>query len=452
MKYTTNLKVDAIYDENGTNNPFLEALPELMIKDELFSKIASAPPLPEELKNGFERRNLGLYQLPALFVPMDYMYDMYDFIYRTIQSTYMTENSYESIRQINYNIFENITAVKKMQFCSQAECGAVLGVPGIGKTSSLRHCLGTMPQVIVHQKYHGEMLYCHQITHLFVECPSDCSIKTLGHNIAYAIDKALGTNYASTIWQFKRASVGMVALTIKQLCATYHIGVIIIDEIQNLITTNAAMRQNPKLIKFLVELMNDTSTSIVLVGTLESDELFSREDHLKRRTRGLRLLPMEYDNVYKKFLQNIWQYQYTEEPTMLTENFAKLIYTASAGITSYIIKIFIEAQSKAILAGARGINEDIIRETITTLSIIKTKTYTAGVSISRFTTPETGVIDFDSLQNVVSTQRFRRGRRPKARSAYDLLQLLMDIHDIDECEKILLENHLLEVFHDLSFS
>ena len=448
MKYFTNLKADAVYDDNGSHNPLLEALPDLLSKKELFSQIMSIPELDDKTYLSGQKRAALMYQLAEMFIPLDYMYDMYNCIYRAIQSTYLTQNCYDSIRKMNYSIYDNITAVKKLQFCTQSESGAILGVPGIGKTSSLRHCLRTMPQIIAHQNYHGEMLYCQQITYLFVECPADCSIKTLGHNIGYAIDKALGTNYSTTLWRCTRETVGAVALTIKQLCATYHIGVIVLDEIQNVIAMNTVKRQNARLIKFLIELMNDTSTAIILVGTLESDLLFLREDHLKRRTRGLRLLPMEYDNVYKGFLQSIWEYQYTEKTVELNENMMKLIYTASSGITSYIVKIFTESQARAISIGAKAINERIIKETISALSIVKPKAYNTGLSISSFATRQErqefnqGI---DRIKEISVSKTIKRGRPAKMRDSKDILALLDSVKDLDTCEKILLQNNLLEV-------
>lgn len=47
-------------------------------------------------------------------------------------------------------------------------------------------------------------------------------------------------------------------------------------------------RQVKPLIKFLVELTNDTSTAVYFVGTPLAEELFVAQEHLKRRTRGIR--------------------------------------------------------------------------------------------------------------------------------------------------------------------
>lgn len=84
----TDSKINAVYTESPENNPFLEALPPLLTKRELFSKIMSIPESPKSVQNKSEReRRRALQQLSAIFLPMDYMYDMYDTVCRVIEST-----------------------------------------------------------------------------------------------------------------------------------------------------------------------------------------------------------------------------------------------------------------------------------------------------------------------------------------------------------------------------
>lgn len=86
------------------------------------------------------------------------------------------------------------------------------------------------------------------------------------------------------------------------------------------------------LIRFLVELTNDTSTGIYFVGTPLAEELFLSEKHLKRRTRGIRLLPMKPDSAYREFLERLWKYQFTVETAPLTDKLANKLYDYSGGI------------------------------------------------------------------------------------------------------------------------
>lgn len=270
-----------------------------------------------------------------------------------------------------------------------------MGVPGIGKTSTIQRCLSTMPQVIIHTKYQDKQFYTKQINYLVVECPSDCSVKTLAFNILSAIDRAIGSEYFTQAGSLKSISSSALTTRLKIICMNHHIGLIVIDEIQNAIQTAARNKQTRPLIKFLVELTNETSTGICFCGTLEAEELFMKQEHLKRRTRGLRLLPMKFDMTYRKFISSLWEYQATLQKAELTEKLMKQIYDLSAGIPAYIVKIVQEAQAQAILSGREKITYESIKQAVSYLGIEVPKVYSrGGTSISDFTVQE---IEFETI-------------------------------------------------------
>ena len=102
-KYPPNESIcGAIYDSAPADNPFLAALPEMLPRDQFLIAIRSTPGLPHDLpqmSSEERRRNLPL--LASLFVPLDYMYAVYDQLYRAIRETYTTRTAMEEIRQIN---------------------------------------------------------------------------------------------------------------------------------------------------------------------------------------------------------------------------------------------------------------------------------------------------------------------------------------------------------------
>ena len=369
-------------------NPFLEALPELMGKAEFMERMKSGIHFPYDLgKRSPQERRTYLTELSTWFQPMDYMYSLYDMLYRAMSTTYQTKTIVESVRQLNEVYMDFRTGRERtLNYSTQAYSGAVLGVPGIGKTSTIQRCLSTMPQVIIHTKYKEQPFYTKQINYLIVECPSDCSVKTLAFNILSAIDRAIGSEYFSQAGSLKSISSSALTTRLKIICMNHHIGLIVIDEIQNAIQTAAKNKQIRPLIKFLVELTNETSTGICFCGTLEAEELFIKQEHLKRRTRGLRLLPMKYDITYRKFITTLFEYQATLQKAELTEKLMKQIYDLSAGIPAYIVKIFQEAQTQAILSGKEKITYETIKQAVSVLGIEVPKVYSrGGTSISDFT-------------------------------------------------------------------
>lgn len=283
-KYPPGHTVGAIY-EGSSGNPYLEAMPDMLSPEQFARGIASYPPIPHDLAemSPEERRGL-LPSLASIYVPMPYQYAIYDTLYRAIAMTYRTADVVESTRAINAYYCGQST-----NYATQADSGSILGVPGCGKTATVRRCLSTMPQVIEHMEYQGQPLYCKQVLWLHVECPSDCSVKTLGFSVMAALDRAIGSKYLQSTQGLRSASASAIAVQTKILLTNHHVGLLVIDEIQNAVTTARKNRQEKPLLRYLVEITNETMTSIYFVGTPLAEELFVSQEHLKRRTRGIRL-------------------------------------------------------------------------------------------------------------------------------------------------------------------
>lgn len=421
-KYLQERTVAAIYDNAPAENPFLAAMPDMLEPGAFMKGISSVPALPHDLPEmtAKERRRC-LPQLSSLFVPMAYMYHIYDLLYRAIQVTYTSRTVLQSIRNINALFHGKDTET----YSTQPESGAILGVPGIGKTSTIRRCLATMPQVIEHREYLGKPFFCKQVLYLLVECPSDCSVKTLAFNLISALDQAIGSNYLNTLSCLRSIATSAIATQVKILCMTHHVGLILIDEIQNAVVTARKNKQMKPLIRFLVELTNDTSTGIYFVGTPLAEELFISEEHLKRRTRGVRLLPMKPDGAYREFLERIWKYQFTPETAPLTDKLANKLYDYSGGIPAYVMKIFQETQAQALLRGLGRIDEKTMQRAIDILAIRVPKVYAGGTYISDFEVAETVRIPDQAMeeepQEVPRLYANKRGRKSVQRDAEDLL-------------------------------
>lgn len=378
-KYPMSRVVGAVYDNAPADNPFLAAMPEMIPSEEFFGALAENPPLPHDLLGMTpEERRQQLPLLSSLFIPMEYMYVIYDLLYRAIRTTYTTRTMLQEVRQIN-RLFLGQT---DGSYATQADSGSILGVPGVGKTSTVKRCLALLPQVIEHTEHQGKPFFCKQVLYLHVECPSDCSVKTLAFNMLSALDRALGSNYLGNLKSIQSASASAAATQIKILCMTYHVGLILIDEIQNAVVTARQNRQVKPLIKFLVELTNDTCTGVYFVGTPLAEELFTCQDHLKRRTRGIRLLPLKPDGAYRAFLKALWPFQFTQTCAPLTDSLANKLYDYSGGIPAYLLKIFQEAQAQALLQGRSSLSEGSIQRAVDILAIKVPKTYSGGTYLS----------------------------------------------------------------------
>lgn len=420
-KYPTSQRVAAVYDPAQEGNPFLAAMPKMLAHSAFMAAVRSLPPLPAGLGAMMpEERRQHLPMLSSLFIPMDYTYVLYDQLFRALSSTYSTRTMLEEIQRTNA-LFRGSPI-----YATQPATGSILGVPGVGKSSTIRRSLSLLPQVIEHEKYQGKPFFCKQILYLIVECPSDCSVKTLGLNIAVAIDKAIGSSYAKQLTTLRSATASAIATQVKVLCLTHHVGLILIDEIQNAVTTAQKNKQIKPLIKFLVELTNDTCTSAFFVGTPIAEELFSSQEHLKRRTRGMRLLPFKPDGAYRAFLQAIWPYQLTPTTAPLSEQLANKLYDHSGGIPAYIIKIFQESQAQALLQGESCISAKTMQRAIERLAIKVPRTFSGGTHISDFEgcpdAEQPTSLDIEDTPAPVSRLYVKpRGRKAAPREETDLL-------------------------------
>lgn len=449
MKYPQGQTVvGAIYDNAPADNPFIAAMPDVLSHQDFKAAIRSAPPLPHTLSHMTpEERRQALPMLSSVFVPMDYMYAIYDQLYRAIATTYTTRTVIEGIRQTNA-LFSRKDG---QSYATQAATGSILGVPGIGKTSTIRRCLATMPQVIEHTEYQGQTFYCKQVLYLRIECPSDCSIKTLALNLIAALDQAIGTDYLNRLTAMRSVAASAVATQVKILCMTHHVGLILVDEIQNVVLTARKNRQIKPLMKFLVELTNDTCTGIYFVGTPMAEELFISQEHLKRRTRGIRLLPLKPDGIYRDFLAQLWPYQLTPRAASLTDKLANKLYDWSGGIPAYIVKIFQESQAQALLQRVTCIDEKIMQRAIDILAIKVPQTFSGGTYISDFGVAEIDLENTTQAEETVTSEEVprcyanKRGRKAAQRDDGDLLVAYLAGRDMVQH---LRKYKLLEVLED----
>ena len=429
MKYNLGMQtVEAVYDNSGTQNPLIEALPECLGPEQFIRQIRCCLPPPQACQSmSMAERRRGLALLPTVFIPLDYMYYIYDSLYRMLQSSYHTLTSRERVTRINALFSDSSGA----GYGAQAQSGALLGTPGIGKTSTLKRCLMLMPQVVSHEKYLGKAFYTKQVLWLHVECPSDASQKTMAYNIVRALDMAVGSNHLDYLLRAHAGSASAVATYIKTLCVTYNVGLLVVDEIQNVVATAQRTNRIKPLIRFLTELTNDTCTAVYFTGTTLAESVFQSEEYLQRRTRGPRLLPFKPDGAYRSFLSSLWPYQYTPEQSVLTDKLANQIYDYSGGIPAYISKILEEAQAQTLMRGVDKIDGKMIAAAADYLAIQPPRELGAGTFLSDFQAPAEGAIEppegnpaentSESSGSVKRLYAVQRGRRADQRDERDLL-------------------------------
>ncbi len=243
-----------------------------------------------------------------------------------------------------------------------ADSMAALGPSGIGKTTVLRRMLDGYEQVVRHEG--GQIGVCTQIVWLRVEAAADGSTKQTILSMFSEIDRLLGTQYVQRYSKLPREAL---LVTAQQLCQRYAIGLIAVDEIQNLANSRGGTSD---LMSFFTSLVNVVNVPILMIGTMQAVPMMMHCFRTARRGEGggsIVYEPMPYDDEWKSFVRMLFKYQWTAELTELSDEIAYTLWDATQGIIDIAVKLFVLSQMRAIRMGVRGkpelISVGLVRKT-----------------------------------------------------------------------------------------
>ena len=353
----------------STNNPFIEALPPMLSGKELIHALACIPPYRESdrSRNAGERLQL-LSRLYHFYQPMPMTLDLYCEVYNALQHCY---GQYAPVKeaaalQAGYTAMGGHSAAASV---GGGNSFSVIGVSGLGKSTALQRVLSLFPQTIEHQRYHGKMFFCHQIPYLVVQTPHDASIKALILDIYLQLDNLLGTSYQRDAMN-KRLSVDVLVSQLNQIVRINHIGLLVIDELQNI-----AYRKGDggvRFLNFLVHLINVTGVSVGMVGTPRVLQVLQQEFRSARRTTGLIYDRLENGSEFFLLLRGLWHYQYTRYVTPLTPELQNWLYRKTQGVPDILVKLLYNAQKQCILDGSEklvfSVFESVLSKNLGTVS------------------------------------------------------------------------------------
>ena len=140
--------------------------------------------------------------------------------------------------------------------------------------------------------------------------------------------------------------------------ALSHIGLLIIDEIQNV----AASKNGKAFINSLTQLINNSGISICMVGTPECTVFFRKELQLARRSMGLYYSPLQFDEYFSDFCRTAFLFQYTRKKAEINAGILEWLYEHSGGLVSLVISLIHDAQEIAILNGTESLDLNTLSE------------------------------------------------------------------------------------------
>lgn len=326
----------------------MEKLEPMLVGKQLKDKMVIFPDYEENIRReSASVRLLELNKINSFYLPSDMSVEIYTKLYLAMMKSMQKKESKLVIQQRNLN-GENLRGCANGTppafggIIGGSDSFSIIGCSGIGKTSAIEKAIELMGGENIIEMEHP---FCRIIPVISVQCPFDCSAKSMLFSILKRIDTSLGTSYYEKMVKAK-ANINTMLISTAQVLLN-HVAVLCIDEIQNLIKHRAGMQ----LVSMLTELLNESGISIVFVGTPEIKPFFESEDYLARRTLGLSYSKCEYNAYFKRFCNTLWKFQYVKQYEELTEPVTNWLYQHSSGILAHVIFLFYTSQEISILDG-----------------------------------------------------------------------------------------------------
>lgn len=434
--------IEASYQEaqiqDYSNNPLIEGLPLIWDEKQVVHNLVSRPIYSEDERSFPSHLRLHMIQriYRDYFQPLSIHLELEQRLSRLIRDGYVGRNPLEQ----NYAFRARKDAESLIKsgehgpypVLSPSSSGfAIVGISGIGKSTTIQRILTLYPQVILHSQYKKRHLNLYQVVWLKMDCPHDGSIKGLCLNFFHALDLLLGTNYYKK-HAGGRKSVDELLPIMAQIAAVHCLGVLIIDEIQNL--SEAKSGGSAKMLNFFVQLVNTIGVPVIIVGTFKALPVLDGEFRNARRGTGQGDLiwdRMKNDDEWEFFLKGLWKFQWTKEKSNLTSEIIDLLYYESQGITDIAVKLFMLSQWRAIDTEQETITPSIIK------SVAKDRLQLVQPALKALRTGDKKkIVQFGDIYSSVSINNFIEELNQKEKQE-QRLEILKQELDYDPTEKII---------------
>ena len=284
------------------NNPLTEAMPRRVKTKEIFEMVLFKAPYHEERDEDgdlsikdleFEDKaqlsiHISDFSLPETNSWFAFYMDLYRIIFDGYKSRSPFSADGERVKTtLAVNKGKDYEAVvhilREMRTCNTTSKTSMLSGPsGTGKTHRAEQILSLIPNVIRHTKYKKKKVRFTQLSWVKIDCPAGGSEKGVCLYFFAMLDYLLGLSGKDRYYQDStfRKSLDTLQLDMAIAVATYNIGLIVIDEMQNLLECSTSSR----IMRFLDTLVNVVGVPILYIGTSRIYKLFCPETVKSFRT------------------------------------------------------------------------------------------------------------------------------------------------------------------------
>ncbi len=327
---------------------YLSAMPEMKSGEALYTALSVIPAYKDRIRNeNTPTRLMALSDLYKLYIPSQMSLEIYSKLYLALLRSMQKKGTKTAIQQ-HYENHKRIIGQEYNGIVGGSDSFTIIGCSGIGKSSAISRAITLISEnrIIEIEKPYAKVIPC-----LVVQCPFDSSVKGLLLEILRKVDEALETNYYNYCIKSRTATTDMLIGLVSSI-ALNHIGILIVDEIQNVVNS----KNGKNLVGMLTQLINNSGISICMVGTPECTVFFEQAMQLARRSVGLQYNSLPYDGCFESLCETVFNYQYITHKTEISPAIIKWLYEHSAGVISVVISLIHDAQEIAILTGKEILN------------------------------------------------------------------------------------------------
>lgn len=365
----------AEYKEQELNqyrgNPMIEALPPIPgEKRDVVQHLAGIVKMctPEEKRmKPLMRMHLLNRIRNYFFYPFAQVRRLDTAIQMMIRSAYINRNpvSAEYCNKLLILDREENTGVSNQAWINAApEMGTVVfGVSGSGKSRALRQCLNYYPPLIRHTEYQGKPFTRTQLPWVMVEAPYDGNYVTFCRAVFQEIDKRCGTNNLDK-YGYSTYNSSTMILHMQKLLLLYNVGILVIDEVQNLLRSKSG---SDEMMAFFVSLTNQLSVPIIYCGTSNAIKLFQKRMSLARRQTGagdMKFQAIENGNSeWNSMMKFLWRGYVLREDIPLDEEIVDAFWQYSQGLIGIVVALFCQVQIRALLGNRESFDVQLLKNT-----------------------------------------------------------------------------------------
>lgn len=224
--------------------------------------------------------------------------------------------------------------------------GALLGLPWCGKSETVRRVMDMFENYyprIDHEEYGVSP----QVLTLFIDCPVDSTLKAFCLEFMEALEAAHTGAQIKAVFGHAEAYAPGLADTVVQLAKNYAIGLLVVDNIQNL----GGSAESQKILQLLMRLSSNAGVPVLAVGTNAAAATICESFKAGLWSSGdaSAVWPkLSSDREWDDFIKALWPYQWTCTETPLSEELSNILYLESQGVIGLAVLMYQRIQSLLI--------------------------------------------------------------------------------------------------------